>query len=88
MVRSQHSRASSLAPGAAKHKASLQHRKPSYKVVLEEVTEKKKKLFTQVSLECKKFGVSIIELVSILSSLFSTLLPREDIHSFRLETPS
>ncbi|KAL8793473.1 MAG: hypothetical protein Q9195_003956 [Heterodermia aff. obscurata] len=48
MVRSQHSRASSLAPGAARHKASLQQRKPSYKVVLEEVTEKKKKLLTQL----------------------------------------
>lgn len=42
------SRPSSVAPGAARHKAQLQANKPSYKVVLEEVTEKKKKLLTLV----------------------------------------
>ena len=44
------SRASSVAPGAARHKAQLQHKKPAYKVVLEQVTEKKKRLLTLVCL--------------------------------------
>ena len=54
MGRSQHSRASSLAPGAARHKALLQQKKPSYRVVLEQVTEKKKKLLTHVSQHTKE----------------------------------
>lgn len=37
-----------MAPGAARHKAQLQTTRPSYKVVLEEVSEKKKKLLTLV----------------------------------------
>ena len=48
MVRKVGPRASSMAPGATRHKVQLQQKKKSYKVILEQVTEKKKKLLTLV----------------------------------------
>ena len=50
MAPRRHSRGPAVAPGAARHKAQLQSKKPAYKVVLEEVTEKKKRLITLVCL--------------------------------------
>lgn len=48
MVRVHTQRAASAGPAAARHKATLGARKPSYRVVLEQVTQEKKKLITVV----------------------------------------
>lgn len=48
MARTIETRASSMVPGTGRHKVQLQQKKQSYKVILEQVTEKKKKLLTLV----------------------------------------
>lgn len=48
MVRVHARRAASARPAAARHKAFLGTRKPSYRVILEQVTQEKKKLITVV----------------------------------------
>ena len=51
MVRVHRQRAVSAAPAAARHKSTAQVKKPSYRIVFEQVQEKKKKkkLATTVS---------------------------------------
>lgn len=56
MAPAHRSRGSSVTLGAARHKNQLQSRRPAYKVVLEEVTEKKKKLLTLVCL-CERLAI-------------------------------
>lgn len=49
MVRIQRQRPASAAPAAMRHKELMNRNKPAYKVILEQVTQQKKKLITVVS---------------------------------------
>ena len=48
MARVHRHRVSSAAPAASRHKLLTNRKKPSYKVVLEQVTQERKKLITVV----------------------------------------
>ena len=86
MAPTHHSRASSIAPGAARHKGQLQQKKPAYKVVLEQVTEKKKKLLTLVCLYAEVEAEWLTDTRYLPHSSLSTPRHPQDIRSFRQAT--
>lgn len=76
-------RVPAVAPGALRHARSLQHKtKTPYRVVYEQVTEKKKKLIKEVSLQTEMRRV--INSTSG-SRLLSVKRPLGVIHSFQRE---